>query len=116
MVALWLLSLDTAALANGRAEKESGIRDETAHFKSDTLKVLPSPDQNRRLFKSSVQKSWLKQFSVSMLLKQTGIQDEFTAARKFYFTSNQKLACALQHFATQSAPLVELFCPLAHNE
>lgn len=32
MVALWLLSLDAAALANGRAEKESEIRGETADF------------------------------------------------------------------------------------
>lgn len=40
MVALWLLSHDTAALANGRAEKESEITGESARFKSDAQKVL----------------------------------------------------------------------------
>lgn len=50
-----------------------------------------------------MQNPWQKLCSLLMLVKQTLIQDEFTATQKFDFTSSQKLACALQHVATLSA-------------
>lgn len=64
------------------------------------FRAITSPKLIRRHLKCSMQNPWQKQCSLLMLVKQTLIQDEFDAAQKFYFTSSQKLVCALQHVAT----------------
>lgn len=94
----------------GKWQSWKGVRDQRwdrwfLNTKSvDILK--PSPAQNWSVVTSNVAcriPGKKKQCSLLMLVKQTLIQDEFTAAQKFYFPSNQKLACALQHVATLSA-------------